>query len=542
MSFKNLLEFLKFLEKNGELTRISTEVKADLEITEISRRGLAQGGPALLFENVIKTDGTKSDIPVLTNLYASIKRICMGLKLQNIEELRELGVLVAFLKQPQPPASFKETLSMLPLAKRIFAMSPKTISKASCHEVIIDKPNINILPIQKCWPDDISPLITWGIVVTKGPTEDKIRPLSKFTYREEFKGDAKLSTAAYMDIREDTSIGSTYNTLPLELKFGKRCIDNYNLGIYRMQIISENKLLMRWLKLRGGAEHHKRWREAKKEPFPAAIVIGANPAVTLAAVTPIPENISEYNFAGLLGNEKVELVQCKTIDLKVPAHSEIVLEGYVSLEEYLPEGPFGDHTGYYNDVEEFPVFIITAITMKKNPVYLSTYTGKPPDEPSILGEALNEIFIPILQQQFPEIVDFWLPPEGCSYRIVVVSIKKSYSGHAKRIMLGIWSYLRQFMYSKFIIVVDDDIDVRNWQEVIWAIATRSDPRRDTTFIDNSPIDYLDFASPQLGLGSKMGIDATDKIYPETNRKWGKKIEMSQEVIDKVNNMWNGLKI
>ncbi|BDU59908.1 hypothetical protein FLA4_03180 [Candidatus Rickettsia kotlanii] len=492
MSFKDLPEFLKFLEKNGELRRIALEVKTNLEITEISRRVLAQGGPALLFENVIKADGIKSDIPVLTNLYASINRICMGLKLKSPKELRELGVLLAFLKQPQPPASFKETLSMLPLAKCIFAMSPKTVSKAACHEIVIDKPSINILPIQRCWPDDISSLITWGIVVTKGPTKDKI--------------------------------------------------DNYNLGIYRMQVISENKLLMRWLKLRGGAEHHKRWKEAKKEPFPAAIVIGANPAVTLAAVTPIPENISEYNFAGLLGNEKVELVQCKTIDFKVPAHSEIVLEGYVSLEEYLPEGPFGDHTGYYNDVEEFPVFTVTAITMKKNPVYLSTYTGKPPDEPSILGEALNEIFIPILQQQFPEIVDFWLPPEGCSYRVAVVSIKKSYPGHAKRIMLGIWSYLRHFMYSKFIIVVDDDIDVRNWQEVIWAIATRSDPRRDTSFLDNSPIDYLDFASPESGLGSKMGIDATDKIYPETNRKWGKKIEMSQEVIDKVNSMWNSLKI
>lgn len=492
MSFKDLSEFLKFLEKNGELKRISVEVKTALEITEISRRVLKAGGPALLFENVVKADGFKSNIPVLTNLYASINRICMGLNLKSPKELRELGELLAFLKQPHPPSSFKETLSMLPLAKRILSMSPKTVTKAVCHEVIIDKPNINILPIQKCWPLDISPLITWGIVVTKGPSTE--------------------------------------------------AVDNYNLGIYRSQIISENKLLMRWLKLRGGAEHHKRWGKVKKEPFPAAIVIGANPAVTMAAVMPIPENISEYNFAGLLGNEKVELVKCKTIDLKVPAHSEIVIEGYVSLDEYLPEGPFGDHTGYYNDVEEFPVFTITAITMKKNPIYLSTYTGKPPDEPSILGEALNEIFIPILQQQFPEIVDFWLPPEGCSYRVAVVSIKKSYPGHAKRIMLGIWSYLRQFMYSKFIIVVDDDIDIRNWQEVIWAIATRTDPRRDINFIDNSPIDYLDFASPESGLGSKMGIDATDKIYPETKRKWGDKIEMSQEVIDKVNNMWNSLKI
>lgn len=492
MSFRDLPEFLKLLEKNGELKRISVEVKTDLEITEISRRALEQNGPALLFENVIKSDGSKSTIPVLTNLYASINRICMGLKLQNIQELRELGVLLAFLKQPQPPSSFKETLSMLPLAKRIFAMSPKTVSKADCHEIIIDKPDLNILPIQKCWSLDVSPLITWSIVVTKGPTDEKV--------------------------------------------------DNYNLGIYRMQVISENKLLMRWLKLRGGAEHHKRWKGAKRETFPAAIVIGANPAVTMAAVMPIPENISEYNFAGLLGNEKVELVKCKTIDLKVPAHSEIVLEGYVSLDEYLPEGPFGDHTGYYNDVEEFPVFTVTAITMKKNPVYLSTYTGKPPDEPSILGEALNEIFIPLIQQQFPEIVDFWLPPEGCSYRVAVVSIKKSYPGHAKRIMLGVWSYLRQFMYSKFIIVVDDDIDIRNWQEVIWAISTRVDPKRDTTFIENSPIDYLDFASPESGLGSKMGIDATDKIYPETNRKWGKKIEMDQEVIDKINDMWDSLEI
>lgn len=492
MSFRDLPEFLKLLEKNGELKRISVEVKTDLEITEISRRALEQNGPALLFENVIKSDGSKSTIPVLTNLYASINRICMGLKLQYIQELRELGVLLAFLKQPQPPSSFKEILSMLPLAKRIFAMSPKTVSNAACHEIIIDKPDLNILPIQKCWSLDVSPLITWSIVVTKGPTDEKV--------------------------------------------------DNYNLGIYRMQVISENKLLMRWLKLRGGAEHHKRWKGAKREPFPAAIVIGANPAVTMAAVMPIPENISEYNFAGLLGNEKVELVKCKTIDLKVPAHSEIVLEGYVSLDEYLPEGPFGDHTGYYNDVEEFPVFTVTAITMKKNPVYLSTYTGKPPDEPSILGEALNEIFIPLIQQQYPEIVDFWLPPEGCSYRVAVASIKKSYPGHAKRIMLGIWSYLRQFMYSKFIIVVDDDIDIRNWQEVIWAISTRVDPKRDTTFIENSPIDYLDFASPESGLGSKMGIDATDKIYPETNRKWGKKIEMDKEVIDKINDMWNSLEI
>ncbi len=492
MSFRDLTQFLEFLEKNGQLKRISIAVQADLEITEISRRSLVQGGPALLFENVIKCDGTKSSFPVLTNLYASLERISMGLKLNSPAELREFGKLLAFLKQPEPPVSLKETFSMLPLAKRIFAMSPKTVSKAECQEIVIEQPDINILPIQKCWPLDASPLITWPIVVTKGPSKD--------------------------------------------------AVDNYNLGIYRMQVIAGNKLLMRWLKLRGGAEHHKRWKESKKEPFPAAIVIGASPAVTMAAVMPLPENISEYNFAGLIGNQKIELVNCKNIALKVPAHSEIVIEGYVSLDEYLPEGPFGDHTGYYNDVEEFPVFTVKTITMKKNPIYLSTYTGKPPDEPSILGEALNEIFIPLIQQQFPEIVDFWLPPEGCSYRVAVVSIKKSYPGHTKRIMLGIWSFLRQFMYSKFIIVVDEDINIRNWQEVIWAIATRSDPSRDTTFIDNSPIDYLDFASPVSGLGSKMGIDATNKIYPETNRKWGEKIEMSREVIDKVNNMWDSLKL
>ncbi|MGX6959759.1 MAG: UbiD family decarboxylase [Rickettsia endosymbiont of Pentastiridius leporinus] len=463
----------------------------------------------------------------------------MGLNLKPPKELRELGQLLAFLKQPHPPSSFKETLSMLPLAKRIFAMSPKTVTKAACHEVIIDKPDLNILPIQKCWPLDISPLITWGIVVTKGPSKEAVDNYNLGIYRSQVIYSEKIkscNTKLNLEKSKETVSQEAERTIVREhSRSYKDIVTNFSNS-------ASNKLLMRWLKLRGGEEHHKRWGKTKKEPFPAAIVIGANPAVTMAAVMPIPENISEYNFAGLLGNEKVELVKCKTIDLKVPAHSEIVIEGYVSLDEYLPEGPFGDHTGYYNDVEEFPVFTITAITMKKNPVYLSTYTGKPPDEPSILGEALNEIFIPILQQQFPEIVDFWLPPEGCSYRVAVVSIKKSYPGHAKRIMLGIWSYLRQFMYSKFIIVVDDDIDIRNWQEVIWAIATRTDPRRDTTFIDNSPIDYLDFASSESGLGSKMGIDATNKIYPETKRKWGGEIEMSQEVVDKIDRIWNSLKI
>lgn len=492
MNFQDLQQFLKFLEKNGQLKRISHPVSTNLEITEISRRVLENGGPALLFENVIKNDGTRSFMPVVTNLYASMNRISIGLGLKNKDELREFGKLLAFFKAPEPPRSLTETFSMLPLAKRIFAMSPKTVSKAPCQELIIYDPDINILPIQTCWPLDISPLITWPIIVTKGPSTEKI--------------------------------------------------DDYNLGIYRLQVVSKNKLLMRWLKMRGGAQHHKRWKEAKQEPFAAAIVIGANPAITMAAVMPLPTNMSEYNFAGLLGSKSVELVNCVSIDLKVPAYSEIVIEGYVSLDEYLPEGPFGDHTGYYNDVETFPVFNIKTITMKKKPIYLSTYTGKPPDEPSILGEALNEIFIPILQQQFPEIVDFWLPPEGCSYRVAIVSIRKSYPGHAKRIMMGIWSFLQQFMYTKFIIVVDDDINIRDWKEVVWAISTRSDPARDTTFIDNSPIDYLDFASPLSGLGSKMGIDATNKIPPETTREWGKKIVMTKDIIDRIDDIWKSLGI
>lgn len=492
MNFQDLPQFLEFLEKKGHLKRISYEVRTHLEITEISRRVLAKNGEALLFENVIKNDGTKSAYPVLTNLYASIERISYGLGLKNPAELREFGKLLAFLKQPEAPNSFKETLSLLPLLKRVLAMSPKIVTKGKCQEVVITDPDLNILPIQTCWPLDVSPLITWPIIVTKGPTTDKI--------------------------------------------------DNYNLGIYRLQYISKNKLLMRWLKMRGGQQQHQRWKTTKMEPFPAAVVIGTSPSITIAAVMPLPDNISEYNFAGLLNGKKIELVNCKSIDLKVPANAEIIIEGEVSIEEYLPEGPFGDHTGYYNDVEYFPVFNVKTITMKKEPIYLSTYTGKPPDEPSILGEALNEIFIPILQQQFPEIVDFWLPPEGCSYRFAVVSIKKSYSGQAKRIMMGIWSYLRQFMYTKFIIVVDEDINIRDWKEVIWAISTRSDPARDTTFINNSPIDYLDFASPISGLGSKMGIDATNKIPPETDRNWGEKIEMDKEVMERIDQIWQELGI
>ncbi len=487
MHFKDLQEFLIFLEKNNHLKRITKSVSTRLEITEISRRFLAQNGPALLFENVIKDDGTLSAYPVVTNLFACKERISLALGIKNSDQLRDFGKLLAFMKNPEPPASLRETFAMLPIAKRILSMNPKTISKGSSQEIIITDPDLSILPIQTCWPGDVSPLITWPLIVTKGTGNDKT--------------------------------------------------DNYNLGIYRLQPIGKNKLLMRWLKMRGGAGHYVKWKNLGNKTMPAAAVIGANPAITLAAVMPIPNTMSEYNFAGLLQNKPLPLIQCKTIDLKVPAHAEIILEGEISLTEYQPEGPFGDHTGYYNDVELFPVFTVKTITMKKKPVYLSTYTGKPPDEPSILGEALNEIFVPLIQQQFPEIIDFYLPPEGCSYRVAVVSIKKTYAGQAKRIMMGIWSFLQQFMYTKFIIVVDDDINIRDWKEVIWAISTRTDPKRDSTFIENSAIDYLDFASVESGLGSKLGIDATNKLPPETKRNWGEVIKMDSDIVKKIDNIW-----
>ncbi len=478
MTYKDLEEFIIFLEKNNHLKRISQQISTNLEITEISRRFLNNQGPALLFENVILDNKQKSQYPVLTNLFAHPQRIAFALGLKDPSEFRSLGNLLSFLKNPNPPASLKDAISMAPLAKRILAMRPKIINKKTTHQVEYN-PDLTKLPIQKCWPEDVSPLITWPLIVTK------------------------------------------------ERETGK-----YNLGVYRMQPISKNKLIIRWLKMRGAAHHHNTWKKQQK-PMPAAAIIGANPILTLVATMPIPNNISEYSFAGLIQGKAIELIKCNTVDLAIPLHSEIVIEGEISHEEYLPEGPFGDHTGYYNNVETFPVFNITALTMKKNPIYLSTYTGKPPDEPSIIGAALNEIFIPLIQQQFSEIIDFWLPPEGCSYRIAVISIKKTYAGQAKRVMFGLWSFLQQFMYTKYIIVVDDDINIRDWKEVVWAISTRTDPSRDSIIIKNTPIDYLDFASSNQGLGGKMGIDATNKIPPETTRKWGKKIEMSPEVIDKI---------
>ncbi|HEY4030344.1 MAG TPA: UbiD family decarboxylase [Caulobacteraceae bacterium] len=495
MAYRSLREFLETLEKAGELVRVSEPVSTVLEMTEIQTRLLATGGPAVLFEKPILANGQPSPMPALANLFGTVKRVAMGVTLEGkarttAKELREVGELLAFLRQPEPPRGFGEAMEMLPLAKTVMSMRPKTTGKAPVQEVVLtgDQIDLSKLPIQTCWPGEPAPLITWPLVVTKGPSDSKE--------------------------------------------------DDFNLGIYRMQVLGPNKTIMRWLAHRGGAQHHRRWKAAgKREPLPACAVLGADPGTILAAVTPVPDTLSEYQFAGLLRGAKVELVPAKTQPLLVPAEAEIVLEGLVHLDQYEDEGPYGDHTGYYNSVERFPVFEVTAITMRKDPIYLTTFTGRPPDEPSVLGEALNEVFIPLFQQQFPEVVDFWLPPEGCSYRIAVVSMKKAYPGHAKRVMLGVWSYLRQFMYTKWVIVVDDDIDARSWKDVMWALSTRMDPARDITVIENTPIDYLDFASPESGLGSKIGLDATNKWPPETHREWGEKIAMDPEVVKTVSEKW-----
>ena len=462
-------------------------------MTEIQTRLLAEGGPAVLFENVVREDGTPYDMPVLVNLFGTVERVAWGMdRVPN--QLREVGETLAFLRQPEPPGGWREALGMLPLLKTVMAMKPRTGGSAPCQEIVLQGDEIDLgrLPIQTCWPDEPAPLITWPLVVTQGPDPD-----------------------------------------------GSRA-DNFNLGIYRMQVTGRDTTLMRWLQHRGGAQHHARWKSEKSEPLPAAVVIGADPGTLLAAVTPVPDTLSEYQFAGLLRGQKLDLVDCKTVPLKVPAEAEIVLEGEVSLDDYGDEGPYGDHTGYYNAVERFPVFRIKAVTMRRDPIYLSTFTGRPPDEPSVLGEALNEVFVPLLQQQFPEIVDFWLPPEGCSYRIAVLSIKKAYPGHAKRMMMGVWSYLRQFSYTKWVIVVDHDINARDWKDVMWAISTRMDPARDITVVEGTPIDYLDFASPESGLGSKIGLDATNKWSPETKREWGETLRMSDDVVEKVDAMWQDL--
>ena len=498
MAYRSLRDFIDRLEKAGELVRVKEPVSTVLEMTEIGARLIRAGGPAVLIEKPIRADGTISPYPCLINLFGTVKRVAMGVTLEGKErttaaDLREVGELLAFLRQPEPPKGFSDAMSMLPLAGTVMSMRPAIMKRAPVQQVVLKGDDIDLtkLPVQTCWPGEPGPLITWPLVVTKGPSSAKE--------------------------------------------------DDYNLGIYRMQVLGKDRTIMRWLAHRGGAQHHRRWKaEGRPEPLPACAVIGADPGTILAAVTPVPETLSEYQFAGLLRGQKVELVPAKTVPLMVPAHAEMVIEGHVMLDEYEDEGPYGDHTGYYNSVERFPVFKVSCITMRKDPIYLTTYTGRPPDEPSVLGEALNEVFVPLLRQQFPEITDFWLPPEGCSYRIAVVSMKKAYPGHAKRVMMGVWSFLRQFMYTKWVIVVDDDINARDWKDVMWAISTRMDPARDITLVERTPIDYLDFASPESGLGSKIGLDATDKWPPETHREWGRQIAMDADVVDKVTREWKGL--
>jgi 4-hydroxy-3-polyprenylbenzoate decarboxylase len=485
VKYRDLRDFIAQLEQRGELKRITVEVAPRLEMTEICDRVLRAGGPALLFERP-----AGFGMPVLANLFGTPLRVALGMGKDEVAELREIGRLLAVLKEPEPPRGWRDLWDKLPLVKRLFSMVPTVVSSAPCQEVIREAGEVNFgdLPIQTCWPGDVAPLITWGLVVTRGPQKRR-----------------------------------------------------QNLGIYRQQVIAKNKVIMRWLSTRGGAlDYRDHCLAHPREPFPVAVALGADPATMLGAVTPVPDSLSEYQFSGLLRGDRTEIVKCLSHDLNVPARAEIVLEGFIYPGETALEGPFGDHTGYYNERERFPVFTIERMTMRRDPLYHSTYTGKPPDEPAVLGMALNEVFVPLLQKQFPEIVDFYLPPEGCSYRLAVVSMKKQYAGHAKRVMFGIWSFLRQFMYTKFIIVTDDDVNVRDWKEVIWALTTRVDPQRDTLIADHTPIDYLDFASPVAGLGSKMGIDATNKWPGETGRLWGTPIAMDEATRRRVDALWDEL--
>ena len=485
MKYRDLRDFIAQLEKQGELKRVGVEIDPVLEMTEICDRTLRAGGPAILFE---KPKG--HSMPVLGNLFGTPKRVAMGMGEDDVMKLRDVGTFLAMLKEPEPPKGLKDAWDKLPMLKQVLNMAPKVLSSAPCQDIVWEGKDVDLsrLPIQTCWPGDAAPLITWGLTVTRGPNKTR-----------------------------------------------------QNLGIYRQQVIGTNKLIMRWLAHRGGAlDFRDHCEKNPGQPYPVAVVLGCDPATILGAVTPVPDTLSEYQFAGLLRGSKTELVKCIGSDLQVPAYAEIVLEGVIHPGETAPEGPYGDHTGYYNEVAEFPVFTVERITMRKGPIYHSTYTGKPPDEPAMLGVALNEVFVPLLQKQFPEIVDFYLPPEGCSYRMAVVSMKKQYPGHAKRVMFGIWSFLRQFMYTKFIIVTDEDVDVRDWKEVMWALTTRVDAARDTLIVEHTPIDYLDFASPVSGLGSKMGIDATNKWPGETTREWGRPIVMDEAVKQRVDALWDQL--
>lgn len=487
MKYRDLRDFIRQLEARGDLRRVRAAVDPRLEMTEICDRTLRRGGPALLFENP-----TGHTIPVLANLFGTPERVALGMGESSVDALREVGRLLAYLKEPDPPRGMKDAWRALPIYKKVLDMAPKNVRGAACQEVVIEAEDVDLsrLPVQTCWPGDAGPLITWPLVITKGPNKERI-----------------------------------------------------NLGIYRQQVIGRNRVIMRWLAHRGGALDFREWQQARpSEPFPVSVALGADPATILAAVTPVPDSLSELAFAGLLRGNRTELVKSLGSDLPVPAGAEIVLEGAIAPGDEAPEGPFGDHTGYYNEVERFPVMTVERITHRRDPIYHSTYTGRPPDEPAVLGVALNEVFIPLLQKQFPEITDFYLPPEGCSYRLAVVTIRKQYPGHAKRVMMGVWSYLRQFMYTKFVIVTDDDVNARDWKDVVWAMTTRMDPARDTTLIENTPIDYLDFASPVAGLGSKIGFDATTKMGGETNRAWGEPIAMSREVRERVDALWSELGI
>ncbi|MCK9508800.1 MAG: 4-hydroxy-3-polyprenylbenzoate decarboxylase [Pigmentiphaga sp.] len=508
MKYRDLRDFIRQLEQTGDLKRIQAPVSTRLEMTEIADRVLRAGGPALLFENVINPDGSRAAMPVLANLFGTPKRVAQGMGEQEVSALRNVGEVLATLKEPEPPRGLKDAFGKVSMLKSaLWDMAPKVVRQAPCQEVVLegDAVDLSLLPIQHCWPGDVAPLLSWGLVITKGPQRKR-----------------------------------------------------QNLGIYRQQPIGRNKLIMRWLAHRGGALDFHEFAQANPgQPFPVSVALGADPATLLGAVTPVPDAMSEYQFAGLLRGSRTETVKSLGNDLMLPASAEIILEGHIlpaadpralppgpgapkHAYEMALEGPYGDHTGYYNEQEWFPVFTVDRITMRKDPIYHSTYTGKPPDEPAVLGVALNEVFTPLLKKQLPEIVDFYLPPEGCSYRLAVVSMRKQYAGHAKRVMFGIWSVLRQFMYTKFIIVVDEDIDIRDWKEVIWAITTRMDPVRDTHLVDRSPIDYLDFASPVSGLGGKMGLDATNKWPGETDREWGMPIVMDAGVKQRVDEMWDSL--
>ena len=492
MKYSDLRDFIKQLEKIGQLKRISQPISTDLTMTEISDRTLRAEGPALLFENPTDKDGVPHGMPVLTNLFGTPDRVALAMGQPDVTALRDVGKLLAMLKEPEPPKGFRDAISKIPVYKQVLNMPVKVIKKPLCQQEVISGEDVDLtkLPIQKCWPGDVAPLITWGLTVTRGPHKER-----------------------------------------------------QNLGIYRQQLISKNKIIMRWLSHRGGALDFQEFKQTNPgEKYPISVALGADPATILGAVTPVPDTLSEYAFAGLLRGAKTEVAKCISNDLEVPATAEIILEGYLDPDETAPEGPYGDHTGYYNEVDDFPVMTVTHITHRQDPIYHSTYTGRPPDEPAILGVALNEVFVPILQKQFPEIQDFYLPPEGCSYRLAVVTIKKQYAGHAKRVMMGVWSFLRQFMYTKFVIVCDDDINARDWKDVIWAMTTRMDPSRDTVLIENTPIDYLDFASPVSGLGSKMGMDATNKWPGETNREWGEPIVMTEEIKANVDKIWDELNI